>query len=187
MNNYKYLWLVTEQWEIFYYIAFIVLTLIIAAYTIKTYLLQSRKKSELLCKCSESDGGKGNGRVLLEIYNHGNAVAKDICITIQKLSFGSIPFLKPRESYFIPIGHSINTGDHKTVISFTDGINLSSSQLEVELAFCTGETQMFSIDMSLLKNVASNPEPDVKELSNISTELKNINKGLSEIQKHLKK
>lgn len=37
MSNYYFLWLCTEQWELIYYVAFIVLTIGLVIFAAKTY------------------------------------------------------------------------------------------------------------------------------------------------------
>ena len=57
---YCFMGLNSGQWELIYYVAFVVLTLLIAVLTSlavfiakKTYIFQTREYSELLCKCVE--------------------------------------------------------------------------------------------------------------------------------------
>lgn len=42
MSNYYFLWLCTEQWELIYYIAFIILTIGLVIFTAKTYFFSNQ-------------------------------------------------------------------------------------------------------------------------------------------------
>lgn len=186
MSNYHILGLVTEQWEIIYYVAFIVLTVVIAAYTAKSYWFQSKSKAEILCKCITADGGKGNGKIMLEVYNHGNAIVKSVTVSIENIAVATIPFLKAEESFLIPIAHSIYAGNDKILLSYFDDIKLNVDSLEIETTHDLGNDKKHSIDIKYLKSIAYNPDPAVKELSNISTEIKSVHKELAEIKKKVK-
>lgn len=186
MSNFHIFGLVTEQWEIIYYVAFIVLTVVIAAYTAKSYWLQSKSKAEILCKCITADGGKGNGKVLLEVYNHGNAIAKNITISMQNIFVATIPFLKAEECFLMPIAHSIYAGNDKILLSYFDDIKLNVDSLEIETTHDLGNGKKHSIDIGYLKSISYNPDPIVKELSNISTEIKSVHKELADIKKKFK-
>ena len=49
MSNYYFLWLCTEQWELIYYIAFIILTIGLVIFTAKTYFFQTKQSTKLFC------------------------------------------------------------------------------------------------------------------------------------------
>jgi len=95
MSNYRFLWLETEQWEIFYYIAFVLLTIGLVFFAAKTYFFQTKKSIQLFCKSVEKSANHGCSNLYIEVYNYGNAVAQNINIKIQDQDFGTIPFLKP--------------------------------------------------------------------------------------------
>lgn len=88
--------------EIIYYVAFIVLTWLIVRYARKTYILQSNKQFQLLCKVCVMKETLGSFQFYyaLEIYNYGNDVARQIGVVIEDKQVTSIDFIKPNESYF---------------------------------------------------------------------------------------
>lgn len=53
MSNYYFLWLCTEQWELIYYVAFIVLTIGLVIFAAKTYFFQTKQSTKLFCKSIE--------------------------------------------------------------------------------------------------------------------------------------
>lgn len=98
--------LVKDGLEIIYYVAFIILTWLIVRYARKTYILQSNKEFQLLCKIcimKETLGGS-EFHYALEIYNYGNDVARQIGVLIENEQVTSIDFIKPNESYIYPLG-----------------------------------------------------------------------------------
>lgn len=92
--------------EIIYYIAFIILTFLIVVYAKKTYKLQSKENYRLLCKINvqETTLSDYDFRYLLEIYNHGNMVARQIEVAVFDNHITTIDFIKPGESYMFPLG-----------------------------------------------------------------------------------
>ena len=92
--------------EIIYYVAFIILTWLIVRYARKTYILQSNKEFQLLCKvCIMKETlGSYQFQYALEIYNYGNDVAKHGGVVIEGERVTSIDFIKPNESYIYPLG-----------------------------------------------------------------------------------
>ena len=60
MSNYWFLGLCTEQWELIYYIAFIVLTIGLVIFAAKTYFFQTQKYTKLFCKSIEKSAASGN-------------------------------------------------------------------------------------------------------------------------------
>lgn len=90
--------------EIIYFIAFIVLTYLIVIYARKTYRLQTEKAFQLLCKISVQEVSIRSYNFNLEVYNRGNDVAKQIDVKIWNAHLTTIDFIKPEESYIIPIG-----------------------------------------------------------------------------------
>lgn len=98
--------IVKDILEIIYYVAFIILTWLIVRYARKTYMLQSNKGFQLLCKvCVMKETlGAFEFRYALEIYNYGNDVARQIGVVIEDEQVTSIDFIKPNESYIYPLG-----------------------------------------------------------------------------------
>lgn len=104
---------ILQLFELIYYVSFIILTVLLVIYAIKTYIFQSSKHSELTCKITV-DGNNYEDKnfkcrkasVVLEIYNYGNMMSKSISIFLNdsKDVFTTIDFIKPEESIYIPIG-----------------------------------------------------------------------------------
>ena len=187
MNKYSFLGLVTEQWEIIYYVAFILLTIGIAFFTAKTYYFQAKKTSELFCKSVEKEANKGNSNLYIEIYNYGNEIAKDISVNIQEIDFGVIPFLKPLESYLIPTAYFIHASDKKIIFSEqiklkndTDVVNVKISvgknikKYEVNIRIQESSSKLSEIDTRAQDKIAKNLEEIGKQQEKTTAELKKI-------------
>ena len=109
--------------EIIYYIAFIILTVLIVKYAKQTYDMQSEKKYKLLCKLffDRKSVEKSSFSFFLEVYNYGNVVSENIEIFVGEKRITTIDFVKPNESYYFPldmqplylsyIHHQISTQD----------------------------------------------------------------------------
>jgi len=174
--DYHFLWLYKDQWELVYYVAFIVLTVIIALIAAKTYLFQTRKISNLLCKCIESKMIDYQSSFCLEIYNHGNAIAKNISVEIQGRDYGIIPFLKPAESYVIGL----------TTISQTigarffeaDGLEIKDNIISVELG-SSGEIEKYDIDISIILSSRNFSETDTRGSEDIVRSIRELTKALN--------
>lgn len=181
---YELLWLKTEQWELIYYLAFILLTIGIVFFTAKTYWFQSKKVSELFCKCVDTPTARGNRNVCIEIYNYGNAISKDIKVKIQETDFGVIPFLKPNESYVIPFAYFIYAGDHKILQS--NNVEIKSNDINVQLDI-NEKIYNYDIDITIIKFITKLPETDFKSQDKLIAELgtvaKNQEKTTAEIKK----
>ena len=78
MSNYHIFGLVTEQWEIIYYVAFIVLTIGLFFFAAKTYFFQTKQTVKLFCKSIERHASSGNSNLYIEVYNSGNTVAENV-------------------------------------------------------------------------------------------------------------
>lgn len=50
MSNYYFLWLCTEQWELIYYVAFIVLTIGLVIFAAKTYFFKPNSLQSFFAK-----------------------------------------------------------------------------------------------------------------------------------------
>ena len=85
MSNYYFLWLCTEQWELIYYVAFIILTIGLVIFAAKTYFFQTKQSTKLFCKSIEKPAASGNSNLYVEVYNYGNAVAQNINVKIQNV------------------------------------------------------------------------------------------------------
>ena len=147
---YEFMWLSKGQWELIYYVFFVVLTALIVFIALKTYVFQRKKesKSEIFCKCVESKFTTSiDTNVFLEIYNYGNGISRNIKVKLQDRDFGTIPFLRPNESYLLCFGYSrLHGGKHIEDISG----NLVKVTLDVN-----GKIQEHEIDVSILENAVS--------------------------------
>ena len=109
---------ILEAFELAYYITFIILTGLLVWYAAKTYLLQSKKSFQILCKlCVISDipGGKAKG-FGVEIYNHGNVLKENLIINYRGKYYTTIDYIKPNESVVIPLGTIIELPGGKNIL-----------------------------------------------------------------------
>ncbi|MCL2564388.1 MAG: hypothetical protein FWE24_01065 [Defluviitaleaceae bacterium] len=173
---YYFLGLSLGRWEIIYYVAFVILTSLILGIAIKTYLFTTKKTFELLCKCIERGTSDFHSNLFLEIYNHGSVVVKDVNVRVQERSFGSIPFLKPGESYEICLAVLMATADKHRHMDNPAIDSFSDNKLNVWL-----NNKMFSVDVSVIMN--SNPP----KYPNINDGLDKISEQLGEIRNFLRK
>lgn len=92
--------------EFVYYIAFCILTWQLYKYAKRTYLFQTKKESQLFCKLyvPDSEHGRVEQLLYLEIYNSGNIVAKNVHVKYNGKEVASLDFVKPNESYKLLIG-----------------------------------------------------------------------------------
>ncbi|MEG0049401.1 MAG: hypothetical protein RR865_09565 [Clostridia bacterium] len=175
-----FLWLPLQIWEGIYYLAFILLTGIIVAYTVKAYSFQSKTISQLICKCVDSSNVHSRGTISLEIYNFGNTYAKDIKVTVQGKEYNIIPFIKPNESYYIPIAtYSIYSSgvDFQPIAMNGNAVN---GQLSVTVELDTNNcksTHTLTITPRQFLNPASSDE---------QATLNTIRETLLTIEKHQK-
>ncbi len=186
MNNYSFLLLETEQWELIYYVAFILLTIGIAFFTAKTYFFQSKKTSELFCKSVEKDANKGNSNLYIEIYNYGNDIAKDISVNIQEIDFGVIPFLKPYESYLIPIAYFVHTSDKKIFFSDRIKFNNNTSVVNVKLSI-RENVKKYEVNIEIQGSSSKLPETDSMAQDKIVKVLEAIEKQQEKTTAEIKK
>lgn len=138
-----------QVFELLYYITFIILTFGLFFVAIKTYFFQSKKFSELYCKCVESDMVGHASNVYLEIFNYGNILAKNISIQILGHNYGQIEFLKPNESYKICFGFFVHTMGGKIFNSnfMKKDENILKATLDIN-----GVIKEYELDMTTLKN-----------------------------------
>lgn len=98
-----------------YYVAFIIFTFLLVVYAKNTYLLQSKRDSQLFCKVCLLEETLEGHCFAIEIYNHGNIVAKNIRIIIEGNDEIYVDFIKPAESYVYPIGQIVRTAGGNSV------------------------------------------------------------------------
>ena len=97
--------------EIIYYVAFIILTYKLVHYAKETFFAESNKEYNLMCQfCvrSETVGGFGFGYAL-EVYNAGNAPAKNIQVICDGKKITRIDFISPNKSFVYPMGTMVQT------------------------------------------------------------------------------
>lgn len=130
------------------------MTIGIAFYTAKTYYFQSKRASELFCKSIEKDANRGTSNLYIEIYNYGNDIAKDISVNIQETDFCVIPFLKPLESFLIPIGYIIYASGNRII---------SSRRIKI-----TSDTDIVNVKISVGRNI-KNYEVNIRSQIQLNT------------------
>ena len=150
-----FLWLDIQQWELIYYVAFILLTAIIAVIALITYISQAWKKPELLCKCIEANPDDSKINLFLEIFNYSNRISRNIRVQIQGTDYGIIPFLKPDESTFFFLGYrNYHDPNDRTPIGI--GLDLSNNVLEVTLNIENSDSvQTYKINLRILATSAT--------------------------------
>ena len=166
--------------EIIYYIAFIVLTWLIAKYAIKTYKLQSNKESKLLCKIFISEANVENGvfPFYLEIYNFGNIVARDIDVFVLENKIATIDFIKPNESFYFPLGNVYQMIACNRVFLFDDESELeNNANISVKLR-TKEQTSTFELNTNIIfasrRKVESNSSEIADSIKNIATVIKKL-------------
>ena len=185
MSNYHIFGLVTEQWEIIYYVAFIVLTIGLFFFAAKTYFFQTKQTVKLFCKSIERHAASGNSNLYIEVYNSGNAVAENVKVKIQGVEFGTIPFLKPGEDYLIPVAYFLHVSDTKIVLSDKIELNDDATTVTVELT-TEKSTETFAVDISMQKNSRKLNESDSRYLEKIAKTLDDIEKKEEKIAAEIK-
>lgn len=163
------------------------MTIGIAFYTAKTYYFQSKRASELFCKSIEKDANRGTSNLYIEIYNYGNDIAKDISVNIQETDFCVIPFLKPLESFLIPIGYIIYASGNRIIssrrikiTSDTDIVNVKISvgrnikNYEVNIRSQDSFSKLSEVDTSAQDKIAENLKTIAKQQEKTTAEIKKI-------------
>ena len=96
--------------EIIYYIAFVVFTWLLVKYTYKTYKLESNRHYSLLCQVVQQEAFVDyEFSAILEIYNEGNQIAKNVNVVIENGNPIYIDFIKAEGSFYIPLGTMVQT------------------------------------------------------------------------------
>lgn len=186
MSNYYFLWLCTEQWELIYYIAFIILTIGLVIFAAKTYFFQTKQSTKLFCKSIEKPAASGNSNLYVEVYNYGNAVAQNINVKIQDVDFGTIPFLKPGEDYLIPVAYFIHASDHK--IAFADRIKVTGDTTTIPIVLTMRKTSStFDVDITIQKNSTKLNESDSRHFEKMAKALEAIEKQQEKMTGEIKK
>ena len=177
-----FLWLYSDQWELVYYVAFVVLTAIIAFITLKTYVFQTKRTSKLFCKCTESEVRGHYSNVFLEIYNYGNDISKGINVKIQDRDFGVIPFLKPNESYLLCFAHFAYSLGGKVLQS---NCTISDNLVKVDLDV-SGKVRTFEIDISILTVSGVYPEAITTSIKDVSMSINQLKTAIEDVSRSVK-
>ena len=175
MSNYHIFGLVTEQWEIIYYVAFIILTIGLFFFAAKTYFFQTKQTVKLFCKSIERHASSGHSNLYIEVYNSGNTVAENVKVKIQGVEFGTIPFLKPGEDYLIPIAYFLHVSDTKIVLSDKIELNDDATTVTVELT-TEKNTETFNVDITIQKYSSKLNESDSRYFEKMAKALEDIEK-----------
>lgn len=137
--------------ELIYYIAFCGLTWLLYKYAKRTYLFQIKKESQLFCKLyiPDSEHGKSDQLVYLEIYNSGNAVAQNIHIGYNGMELALLNFIKPNESYKLLIGSLARMMGCNRVWIQEEEIS-SEANLQITLSDDSTSEKKYILDVSAL-------------------------------------
>ena len=167
--SYHFLWINKDQWELIYYIAFVILTFGLAFFAARTFYFQTKKSSKLYCKCVmlPPDGRERN--MYLEIYNYGNDIAKNIKVQIENTDLGNIPFLRPNESYMIFFASFglMMSGDFKKLDS---KIPIDNKLVRVYIDI-NGTKQTHEIDISFFMTSVNPAETGAEHIANAISKL----------------
>ena len=167
--------IIKDLLEILYYIAFIYLTCRIVLYAKKTYEDQTKQVSTLYLKLfvPSSQLGYTEQTIFLEIYNHGTRPAKNIKLVYDNKTIGTISYIKPNGSDYLPIGEVYKTLGENAVY-FQNNKLPQDSPVEVVVSE-NDYTMSFSLSTSVLfirSGVLHNSEDDeVKYLKGINETL----------------
>lgn len=185
MSNYHIFGLVTEQWEIIYYVAFIVLTVGLVIFAGKTYFFQTKQSAQLFCKSIEKTASSGNSNLHIEVYNYGNAVAQNINIKIQDQDFGTIPFLKPGEDYLVPVAYFIYASNQK--IAFSERIKVTDATTSIPVVLTMEKNiYKFDVDITIQKNSTKLSEADSRYFEKMVKSLDDMEKQQTKITAEIK-
>ena len=160
------------QWfELIYYIAFIILTAILAYYAFKSYKLGANRRYELLCKLTVPDLHIESYRFYyyLEIYNAGNMVAKNIDVFVSGKKLTEIDFVKPNSAELFPLGvmACLMNGNR----SMSNGSFKIENGETIDIRLCKdGKTLKYSLNTDILFET----KPSENHLRDIDNSLKNI-------------
>ena len=171
-----------ELWELIYYIAFVVLTLVITYYTIRTFHFHAKKTSEIYCKFVESEPSGNYIMLCLEIFNYGNKIAKNISASVGEKTYAPIAYLKPNESTKICLGIVacyINALGDRLLDRIGD-FHIPENRILIVKLNIDGIDQYYDVDVSKLYETNSLPD-------SIYEELEKISRCLSDIQRILDK
>ena len=169
---------VKDIFEIVYYVAFIVLTGMIVIYARRTFVFQTKKTHNLMCKfCIMEENTSRELGIGIEFYNYGNDIAKDISVNIDNSYKLQIEFIKPNESVVFPVGEIYLTMDTNVVYFNTPGNSrqiAKDEKVTVLVSTSEGEKAFFpSTDILFCyRGFSSSDSQIVKKLSDIESAIK---------------
>lgn len=146
--------------ENIYYIAFIILTLILAIVAIKTYCFQAKRTSSLFCKIFilPDDLGKFEQLICLEVYNHGNTPAENVKISLNGCELATVNFIRPADSAVLPVGQVLRMiGCNRVIIQDTEITEGTTIPVVISVnGGTTDEKQLQASSLFLHSNVVHN-------------------------------
>ena len=171
---------ILEGFELAYYITFIILTALLVWYAAKTYFLQSKESSCILCKlCVITDmpGSKAKG-FGVEIYNHGNVVKEHVVLNCQGKYKTTIDYIKPNETVVIPLGTIVEIpGGKNMLLHNTESVKASDIS---QISLCIdGTVKQYDVNTDLLYSYhggATALNDIAKKLGDIDTKLGKLGK-----------
>lgn len=168
--------LVKDILEIIYYIAFVILTILIVWFAKKTFDDQTKQVSTLYLKLfvPADQLGYTEQMVCLEVYNHGTRPAKNVSLSIASKGLAVIDFIEPNGTVSLPIGEVLRTqGGNCVSIQGTEISEDVIVKIEVSESN-TGKTyELNTSSLFIRSDVLHNGEESMpKELRNINETLK---------------
>lgn len=189
-------------------IYFIVVSGGLLLYAVKTYNKSIEKKSDLVAQVyvdykSRLERGISSYPAFLQIYNAGNAVAKDIYLEtdIKELEDdytvfnNNLGFIEPENSIYIPIGNLdlFLNGENTLYMFGREAVGLKNNGMKLWLKYDVGKIVNIDLNIEYFLTMPRTPlgrssdestnEKIEKHLSKIGTELGGIESGVKTISK----
>ena len=174
--------IVKDIFEIVYYVAFIVLTWMIVIYARRTFVFQTKKTHNLMCKFRIMEGNASRESGFgIELFNYGNDIAKDISVEIDNGIKLQIEFIRPNESIVFPVGQIYHTMSENIVfLNDIDNYKQLSKDDKIMVTISTGEGKSVyypSTDMLFCYRGVSNSDSEIiKQLSEIERAIKQLSR-----------
>lgn len=161
--------------EIIYYIAFTIFTYKLVEFAGKTYTFDTDKSYKLFCKIyvDESSKHKHGFRFGVEIFNNGNGIAEEVELKLDDKLITTIDFIKPKESFFFPLGTvGQMLGGNYVWLDTEDGQKRPDSY-KISL-IVNGYETVYTVNTGLLYAYRSEVDSDLKD---VATQIKDFNKN----------
>lgn len=165
-----------QKAEFAYYIAFILLTILLVWYTGRSYYLAAKKEANLYVRLviPEAECSKLEQLIFLKIYNCGNIIAEKVTVSYRGNQLCCIDYIKPEEEYSIVFGMVLRTiGCNRPM--FQHGEIKPDDMVSICLSYRGGMSKEVVLDTSCLF-----VHSDV-----VGGDLHDISESLKEIEKHL--